>query len=84
MNKFVKKLPILAFLLGAVGAFAFNTSSPVSEEIWGEDENGWHNVTELEYGKDYQCNASTEQCLYDDVDGNPIPNETGTFELLNP
>lgn len=91
MNTFIKRLPLLAFVLAAVFAFAFTKPSTKTMVQFGtEDELTWYIIDEnASQGVDYECNLTSEpiHCLYEAPDrttGNPVGPVQREFVLLNP
>ena len=88
MKNLTSKLPIVAFVLAAVFAFAFTEPSSQMGHAPIYDENnptqvvGWIDVSTLEIGEDYRCNESTNDCLYAEQDLNSPVVREGDFELL--
>ena len=73
MNKLIKKLPLLAFVLAAFAAVAFSPKeAPMNK--YGQSGAQWYNVTNVVPGPTtYTCDEAEEvHCLYDAVNGNPI------------
>ena len=72
MNTFIKKLPLLAFVLAAFAAVAFTSPSEELTEMYGFDGTDWY-LIEGEQAVDYLCDSDTQPgCLYDAVEGNPV------------
>lgn len=62
MNKFLNKLPVLAFVLAAFAAFAFSPADSQTAE-YGFDGQNWINVTGLDPGPDtYLCDDEPVVC----------------------
>ncbi|MGY6521521.1 MAG: hypothetical protein ACXIUD_07325 [Mongoliitalea sp.] len=91
MNTFIKKVPILAFLVAAVFAFAFTQPTASNMVEFGtEDGITWYVIDEnATQGVDYECNLTSEpiHCLYespDQTEGIPVGPIQREFVLLNP
>lgn len=84
MDKLLKKLPLLAFVLAAFAAVAF--TSPVSEDPqYGTPDGGetWVQVNDPQNPVNYQCNSGSEACLYQDQSMNhPIGATNKQFVLI--
>lgn len=78
-------MPLLAFVLAAASALAFNMPENERAPEYGTPDDGqtWYDVTNVDMGPapdEYQCNASTESCLYSEKDlESPITEEEGEF-----
>lgn len=91
MNTLIKRLPLLAFVLAAVFAFAFTKPSTKTMVEYGSlDGVTWYIIDEnATQGVDYECNQTIEptHCLYeapDRITGNPVGPVQREFVLLNP
>lgn len=81
MNIFIKRLPLVAFVLAAV--FAFTKPLDPSEPRFGFDGENWYDVTGLTEGIHYRCNAPlTPVCLRNEPNLSSVPIKNGEFEPL--
>ena len=80
MDKFLKKLPLLAFVLAAFAAVAFTSPKEVTDPMYGFDGTHWY-LIQGEQGVTYVCDSDvTPGCLYDAIEGQPIdPNTNRKF-----
>ena len=79
MDKFLKKLPLLAFVLAAFAAFAFSPADNQSSE-YGFDGQNWINVTGLVPGPEtYQCDEDPQVCTRRAPNSSAQPVKTGLF-----
>ncbi len=63
MEKFMKKLPVLAFVLAAFAAFAFNVPAEDAQntkEALDPHTQMWVDITGQELGTDYNCDEQVE------------------------
>jgi len=88
MNKLLKNMPLLAFVLAAASALAFNMPAQDEETtVYGltyDEENNevWHPVDPDREGIDFQCNAAMSTCLYSSASTSSTPIKSGEFEAL--
>ncbi len=83
-------MPLLAFVLAAASALAFNVPGDIQGEYGSENGTEWYDVspaTVLE-GVDYQCNEVQVEshCTYSQPSDTSTPigeNDREQFELLN-
>ncbi|AFL83609.1 hypothetical protein Belba_0966 [Belliella baltica DSM 15883] len=80
METLLKKVPLLAFMVAAVFAFAFTQPNHAPIFAFNPMTQQWDNLTELEFelGTDYICNESSNVCTAsytndDPENENPIP-----------
>ena len=80
-------LPALGLVLGATMAMAMNVPTVVAErtatKIWTPDSsqpNGHRDVTSIVQSQDYECNASTMDCLVEFSNDDPA---SGTRNVLS-
>ncbi|RIW12171.1 hypothetical protein D0X99_19640 [Algoriphagus lacus] len=81
MNKFLNKLPLLAFVLAAFAAVAFSPKEMETDQ-YGLHNGVWYNVTgQIPSDQTYRCNNQEDsECLFDAPNGNPInPGEDRVF-----
>lgn len=84
MNKLIKMLPALGMVLAATFAFAF-TSAESDDPQFGTPDNGetWIQVNDPQNPVNYQCNAGSQACLYQDESmSNPIGTTDKQFVLI--
>ena len=75
MKKLEGKLPLIAFFVAAFAAVAFTSPKEVAP-MYGTDGTNWYLVDENTPPGSYQCDNQEEQnCLFDAIDGNPLPNQ---------
>ncbi|PSL02260.1 hypothetical protein CLV48_11043 [Cecembia rubra] len=71
MNTLIKRLPLLAFVLAAVFAFAFTKPVDPLQPQYGQDDMGLiYDVTNVQRGSgpnEYQCDITSETCLWADI-----------------
>lgn len=83
MNKLINKLPLLAFVLAAFAAVAFNFPEEGNTSKYGSDGIDTYDVTNVDMGPgadEYQCNSETLVCLYQDEElATPVPESEGRF-----
>ena len=85
MKPFMKMLPALGLVFGATLAMAMNFATPsnANDPKFGLHENEVYDVTDRTVGpgpEQYQCNAATTDCLYEDASLTiPVENSEGEF-----
>ena len=80
MNKLIDKLPLLAFVLAAVGTLAFTSPNDPGPE-YGREGTIWIDVTPLTPGVDYDCNDAEQVCTRSAPDNNAPMVKEGIFDL---
>ncbi|HSF55906.1 MAG TPA: hypothetical protein VLA71_19280, partial [Algoriphagus sp.] len=84
MNKLINKLPLLAFVLAAFAALAFNFPDKENTSRYGSHDSKIYDVTNVDMGSaadEYQCNGETGECLFEDEElENHVPNSWGEFD----
>ncbi|UCS93221.1 hypothetical protein KZP23_21645 [Echinicola marina] len=82
MKKLIKNMPLLAFVLAAASALAFNmpqANEPTKVFTWNDQTMEYDEITHLEIGEDYVCNPSSEECRVEFSNDNP---DTGVKNVL--
>lgn len=83
MNKLIKKLPLLAFVLAAFAAVAFSPKDSAMN-YYAESAGQWYNLSGIVPGPvTYTCDSHEDsECVYDSVNGTPInPDEDRIFVI---
>lgn len=84
MEAITKRVPLLAFVLAAFAAVAFTFPEMEVTSRFGAVGSDIYDVTNVDMGPgadEYQCNAETSQCLFQDQQlQNPVPGALGEFD----
>jgi len=84
MNRLLSKLPLLAFVLAAFAAFAFNFPDREVTSEYGGVGTVVYDVTNVDMGPaddEYQCSGDSGQCLFQNPGLSvPVENSEGQFE----
>jgi hypothetical protein len=79
MKTLIKRLPVFAFILAALAAFAF---APPQTSEYGFDGTNWIDVSNMTPGQDYLCNVEEDVCTRSAPNPSAPQVKSGLFELI--